>query len=329
MTGAEIHANAIATLLADVPLRAAPGWLTPALTVLLGLLAPLATIRYGALALVIVPAAALGYVGLVQLAFQAGLILPALDPLLALGLSGAGVFAVSVASLATERDAARQAIGLFAPPHVVGDVLNFMTHGEDLRGLKKSEETTCLFCDLRGFTQYCERPDEENVRRVLNQYLSEMSAVITSFGGTIVGYRGDGIVAYFGARDKQDHHADRAVRAAREMAGPRLDGLNRWIAEAGLGGGFDLGIGIYSGTILSGIIGSDSRLEYTAVGDAANVAARLEDETKNHAQQVLISGTTVAILQQEKPSLVYLGTIEIRNREAPVSIYGLNGAAVA
>jgi adenylate cyclase len=329
MSGAEIHASAIATLLDDTPLHRTPGWVTMALTVLLGLLAPLATICFGLIAVGIVVVVALAYVGLVQLAFQMGLIIPALDPLIALTLSSAGVFAVQFAWMAAERNAAREAIGLFAPPHVVGEVLNFLTRGEDLRRLTKSEETTCLFCDLRGFTNYCETPDEARVHRVLNQYLSEMSAAIYSEGGTIVGYRGDGIVAYFGAVEDMDHHADRAVRAAREMAGPRLRGLNRWMAAEDLGDGFDMGIGVYSGTILSGITGSDRRLEYTAVGDAANVASRLEDETKHHAQQVLISGTTVAILQKEKPSLVYLDTIQIRNRSVPVSIYGLNGSTVA
>ena len=327
MSGAEIHANAIATLLHDTPLRAPPGWLTPALVVLFGLLVPLATIRFGAIAVVIVAAVALAYVGLLQLAFQAGLILPALDPLIALGLSGAGVFAVQFASLSAERNAARQVLGLFLPSDVVGQVLGSWSDGGDLRSLTRSTETTCVFCDLRGFTDFSEMLTEADVERVLDRYLTEMSDAICVHQGTIVGYRGDGIVALF--ETPGEDHADNAVRAAREMAGPRLDALNRWIAEAGLGDGFDIGIGINSGTIRSGIIGSDRRLEYTAVGDAANVAARLEDETKNHEHQVLISGTTVAVLRREKPSLAYVGTVHIRGRQAPVSIYSLNGSPVA
>jgi len=329
MSGTEIHANAVATLLDDTPLRAAPAWLAFALAVALGMLAPLATIRFGTIAVVIVTAVALVYVGLVQLAFQVGLILPVVDPLMALALSGAGVFAAQFASVSAKGDAAREVLALFLPTSVLDEVLDSWSQGGDLRGLTKSAETTCVFCDLRGFSDFSEMLSEADVERVLDRYLTEMSDAICVHRGTIVGYRGDGIVALFGAPEAHDDHGDDAVRAAREMAGPRLEALNLWIAEAGLGDGFDMGIGINSGTLRSGIIGSAGRLEYTAVGDAANVAARLEEETKNHAQRVLISGTTVAMLQKEKPSLVYVGTIEIRGRKAPVSIYGLNGAPVA
>ncbi len=329
MSGAELHANAIATLLADAPLRAAPAWLTPALITLFGLLVPLATIRFGPIAVVIVATFAVVYVGVVQLAFQAGLILPAVEPLVTLGLSGVGVFAVLFAWVAAERDAARQALGLFVPGSAVGDVVRAWGNGGDLRSLTKTTETTCLFCDLRGFTRFSEILEDDDAQRVLNRYLTEMSESICSYNGTIVGYRGDGIVALFGAPEAHEDHADNAVRAAREMTGPRLEALNRWIAESNLGEGFAMGVGINSGTLRSGIIGSAGRLEYTAVGDAANVASRLEQETKNHAEQVLISGTTVAVLQKEKPSVAYVGTIEIRGRKAPVSIYGLNGAPVA
>ena len=329
MSGAEIHANAVATLLEDTPLRATPGWLSFALALALGLLAPLAPIRFGTIAVVIVTAVALVYVGLVQLAFQAGFILPVVDPLVALALSGAGVFAAQFASVAAKGDAAREVLALFLPATVLDEVLRSWTEGGDLRGLTKSTETTCLFCDLRGFSDFSEMLTEADVERVLDRYLTEMSDALCTHGGTIVGYRGDGIVALFGAPDAQDLHGDNAVRAAREMAGARLEALNRWIAQAGLGDGFDMGIGINSGTIRSGIIGSNNRLEYTAVGDVANVAARLEDETKNHAHQVLVSGTTVAVLRQEKPGLSYVGTVQIRGRTAPVSIYGLNGTPVA
>jgi adenylate cyclase len=329
MSGTEIHANAVASLLHGTTLRIAPVWLSFALALALGMLAPLATIRFGTIAIIIVAAAAFAYVGLVQLAFMAGIILPVVDPLLALVLSGAGVFAAQFASVSAKGDAARDVLNLFLPASVVDEVLDSWAQGGDLRSLTKSTETTCVFCDLRGFSDFSEMLTEGDVERVLDRYLTEMSDSICSYKGTIVGYRGDGIVALFGAPEAQDDHADNAVRAAREMAGPRLDRLNRWIAEAGLGGGFEMGIGINSGTIRSGIIGSNSRLEYTAVGDVANVAARLEDETKNHAHQVLVSGTTVAVLRQEKPGLSYVGTIEIRGRKAPVSIYELNGSPVA
>lgn len=329
MSGTEIHANAVASLLHDTHLRAPPGWLVIALTLAFGMLAPLASMRFGPIAVIIATAVALVYVGLVQVAFQQEFILPVVDPLLAVVLGTAGVFAAQFASVSARGVAARDVLALFLPASVLDEVLDSWTQGSDLRSLTKSTETTCVFCDLRGFSDFSEMLSEADVERVLARYLTEMSDAICAHRGTIVGYRGDGIVALFGAPEAEVEHGDNAVRAAREMAGPRLNDLNRWIADAGLGDGFNMGIGINSGTLRSGIIGSAGRLEYTAVGDAANVAARLEEETKNHAQQVLISGTTVAVLQKEKPSVAYVGTIEIRGRKAPVSIYGLNGSAVA
>jgi adenylate cyclase len=329
MSGAELHANAIATLLQDVPLRSTPGWLTPVLTLLLGLAIPLAILRFGAIAAVIALPVALLYLGLVQLGFESGLIMPMLEPLIALVLSVAGIFVALFASVSAKGEAARDVLNLFLPASVVDEVLDSWTEGGDLRSLTKSTETTCVFCDLRGFSDFSEMLSEDDVERVLDRYLTEMSDAICAHQGTIVGYRGDGIVALFGAPMAQDDHGDNAVRAAREMAGHRLEQLNRWIAEAGLGDGFDMGIGINSGTIRSGIIGSNRRLEYTAVGDVANVASRLEYETKKQGLQVLVSGATVSVLRNEKPSLAYVGTIEIRGRTAPVSIYGLNGSPVA
>ena len=96
-------------------------------------------------------------------------------------------------------------------------------NGGDLRSLTKTTETTCLFCDLRGFTRFSEILEDDDAQRVLNRYLTEMSESICAYNGTIVGYRGDGIVALFGAPEAHEDHADNAVRAAREMTGPRLE----------------------------------------------------------------------------------------------------------
>ena len=89
-------------------------------------------------------------------------------------------------------------------------MLDSWAEGADLRSLTLSRETTCLFCDLRGFTDYAEMLSEAKVERVLDRYLTEMSEAISKHRGTIVGYRGDGIVALF---TETDEHADRAVRA--------------------------------------------------------------------------------------------------------------------
>ena len=96
----------------------------------------------------------------------------------------------------------------------------------------------------------------------------------------------------FGAPLEQDDHADRAVAAAREMIGPRLDRFNAWLAEQGFEHSFEMGVGLNSGPVMAGNVGSEQRVEYTAIGDTTNTASRLEGMTKNSDAMLFISATT-------------------------------------
>src|SRR5438128_2764058 len=100
-----------------------------------------------------------------------------------------------------------------------------------------------------------------------------MSQAVLDHGGTLVSYLGDGMMAVFGAPLEQEDHADRALASAREMLEDRLPRVNEWIREQGLGDGFRMGIGLNSGEIMSGNIGSERRLEYTTIGDPVNTAS--------------------------------------------------------
>ena len=136
-----------------------------------------------------------------------------------------------------------------------------------------------MFSDLRGFTSFAETLEPATVIGALNRYLTAMSEAILDHGGTLVAYMGDGIMAVFGAPLAQDDHADRALAAARDML-ERLEGFNEWLRQEGLHEGFKMGIGLNSGQVMSGHVGSERRLEYTALGDTTNTAARLEGMTK-------------------------------------------------
>ena len=114
---------------------------------------------------------------------------------------------------------------------------------------------------------------------VLNRYLGEMSDAIMDQGGTLVSYLGDGIMAVFGAPLAQSDHADRALAAAREMLGVRLPRFNAWLGERGSASRCGMGVGLNSGDVMSGHVGSERRVEYAAVGDTTNLAARLEGMT--------------------------------------------------
>jgi adenylate cyclase len=161
------------------------------------------------------------------------------------------------------------------------------------------------------------------VIELLNRYLTEMSDAILDHGGTVVSYMGDGIMAVFGAPLEQPDHADRALAAAREMLGPRLERFNAWAREAGAPDGFRMGVGVCSGPVMSGNVGSQRRLEYAAVGDTTNAAARLEAMTKDTDHALLVAETTRERLRSTPDDLVEVGELEVRGRQARLRAWTL------
>jgi adenylate cyclase len=322
MPGAEVQASAIETVIRGLPLRSSPPWLDVALIVLLGVAAPLASMRFGPIAtisLAVGLAAALS-VG-VQVAFDRGLVMSFVYPLGALILSAAGALSVQLVTVAFERERVRDLFSRFVPENVVGEVLAAADDGLRLGGVQR--EATVMFTDLRGFTSFAETLTPDRVIDLLNHYLSEMSDAILDHGGTLVAYMGDGIMAVFGAPIAQDDHADRALSTAREMLGVRLPRFNAWIREQQLGDGFRMGIGLNSGSVMSGNVGSERRVEYTAVGDTTNSAARIEALTKGTPHQLMLSGTTKDALRATPEDLVYVEEVELRGRRATTSIWSL------
>jgi adenylate cyclase len=186
-----------------------------------------------------------------------------------------------------------------------------------------------MFCDLRGFTKLAERLHAEQVIEVLNRYLSEMSEAILDHGGTLVCYMGDGIMAVFGSPLEREDHADMALAAAREMVAERLGRFNDWLRGEGLGDGFRMGVGLNSGPVMSGHVGSERRLEYAAIGDTTNVASRLEAMTKGTPHQLLLADSTRRALRRPAPDLIELGPLDIAGREAPIEVWTLAGGDAA
>jgi adenylate cyclase len=150
-----------------------------------------------------------------------------------------------------------------------------------------------------------------------------MSDAIMDHGGTLVAYMGDGIMAVFGAPLEQPDHADRAVAAATEMLGPKLERFNAWLREQGMGNGFRMGVGLNTGPVMSGQVGSTRRVEYTAIGDVTNTAARLEGMTKGTPFQLFVSESTRAELAAQGDGLVFAGEFEVRGREEKLRVWGL------
>jgi adenylate cyclase len=322
MPGAEVQASAIATVLRGLPLRSSTAWLDLALIVLLGCATPLATLRFGSIATVglAVGLAAAFTVG-VQIAFDNGRVLSFVYPLAALILSAAGALSVQLVTVAFERERVRDLFSRFVPENVVDEVL--ASAGGELRLGGVQREGTVMFTDLRGFTSFAETLTPDRVIEVLNRYLSEMSDAILDHGGTLVAYMGDGIMAVFGAPIVQSDHADRALSTAREMLAVRLPRFNGWLREQELGSGFRMGIGLNSGRVMSGNVGSERRVEYTAVGDTTNVAARIEQLTKGTPHQLMLSGATKESLTAQPDDLAFVDEIELRGRRTEIAIWAL------
>jgi adenylate cyclase len=212
----------------------------------------------------------------------------------------------------------------FVPEEVVDEVLK-SADGLRLGGVQRAG--TVMFTDLRGFTSFAESLQPPQVIDVLNHYLSEMSDAILNHGGTLVAYMGDGIFAVFGAPLEMDDHADRALATAREMLEVRLPRFNQWIQDQGLGDGFRMGIGLNSGNVMSGHVGSERRVEYAAVGDTTNTASRLESMTKGTPHQLFLSDSVREALTQEYDDLVYVDEVDIRGRVARMKIWSVKEPA--
>ena len=280
MSGPEVQAHAVSSLLRGLPLRSTPGAIDVVLICLLGLV-PLASVRMGPRrAVLLTGVVALAYVAVVVIAFLVlGWILPAVHPLLALGIAAVSSLGVHLAVGAVERQRLRDTFARFVPEAVVGEVLSCAD--EDLRLGGVQRHATVMFSDLRGFTTFAESRSPAEVIGILNRYLTEMSDAILDHGGTLVAYMGDGIMAVFGAPLQTEDHADRALAAARETIGERLERFNAWLVAEHQAQGLRMGVGLNSGMVMSGNVGSLRRLEYAAIGDTTNTAARLEAATKD------------------------------------------------
>jgi adenylate cyclase len=324
MSGPELQANAIQTAIDGFPLRSLPTFWNIVLIVALGIVVPLVSLRAGPLVAVAVGIVAYALFSLgTQLAFeQGGKVTSYVYPTAALAMATVGSVGAHYTLAAFERERVRDVFSRFVPEQVVDQVLQ--QTDADLRLQGKELVTTVMFSDLRGFTSSAEAMPAENVITVLNYYLHEMSEAILAHGGTLVCYMGDGIYAIFGAPLEQDDHADRALAASREMLLERLPKFNAWMRQQGYGEGYLMGIGLNSGPVMTGNVGHERRMDYTAVGDIVNTASRIEGMTKGTPYSVLIAESAIEMMSERPTDLVYYDELEVRGRMAKLKLWALD-----
>lgn len=320
MSGAEANANAIATALDGFPLQSSPVLVDLFLITLMGIVAPLASYRLSPLrALALALGAGALYLVAAQIAFNSNLIVPVLYPMTALGLSLVGSLLVYYLLETMERRRVRDTFARFVPEQVVGEVL--ARTDDDLRLAGRRMVVTVLFSDIRGFTTFSETRDPEEVLEILNRYHEEMTDAVMAHEGTLITFMGDGIMAVFGAPIEQPDHADRALAAAIEMLSVRLPRVNEWMRERGVGEQFKIGIGLNSGPVMAGNLGSRRRLEYTTIGDTTNTAARLEGMTKGTEHDLFITDSTRELLTREEIEFAFVDSMPVRGRAQAINVW--------
>jgi adenylate cyclase len=218
-----------------------------------------------------------------------------------------------------EKRRVRGLFELFISPEMVGQLID---QGVDaMRGQRA--ELTILFSDIRGFTTMSEKMTPEELVNLLNEYLGVMTDVIHRNGGTVDKYEGDLVMAFFGAPVAHADHAQRAVQTAIEMR-QELDRLRaRWAAE-GKPSSLEMGIGLNSGEVFVGLIGSGRRVNYTVMGDAVNLASRLQDLTKDLHWPLLISEFTYGKIKDDFDAEFSESRL-VKGKTVPVRIYKVLG----
>lgn len=214
-----------------------------------------------------------------------------------------------------EREAIRETFGRYVSPEVRDEIL-----AGRVSGAGTQREVTILFADLRDFTPWVEASPAAEVVADLNAYFTEMDAAIRAHRGLVLQFIGDEIEAVFGAPIEDPRHADAAVAAAREMR-QRLEAWNRVRRTAGKAE-LRHGIGIHTGTVIAGNIGSTERMSYALVGDAVNVASRIQALNKTFGTHMLVSGATRDRLSSTA-GLEPLPAVQVKGRSAEVAVFAL------
>jgi adenylate cyclase len=316
MPGIQLHATVAESQLSDLFMRRAPSWSAVVLVVtgavLVGLMSaalPFSWAAGGAIGL------AAAWAGAALYLFAGGLWVAMAQPLLAMALSLFG----GTAYRYFVEDAEKRKVSRLFGRYVSRDVYEQLMSNPGLAELGgKRREMTVLFSDIRGFTSITEKGQPEELVGQLNDYFTRMVDIVFAHGGTLDKFVGDMVMALFGAPVDDPDHANHAVAAAVDMVAA-LGQLNaKWVSEGRVP--LDIGIGINSGEMIAGNIGSSAIMSYTVIGDNVNLGSRLESLNKEYRTRIIISDATRLRLTTQY-DIRSLGGVTVKGKTRPSEIY--------
>jgi adenylate cyclase len=329
--GVAVHANAIQTILDQRFLRA--GFLSQALEVVAALvLAVLFAFLFARVKVSFaLPVLLLSAVGVHFASY--GLFLQGYDvfeavPLLEMATMFLFVTVFRYATEERDKQRLRKTFQLYLNPEVMEEML---AQPEKLQLGGDEKDLTVLFSDIRGFTSISEKLSPSALVKLLNEYLTPMTDVVFAKRGTLDKYIGDAVMAFFGAPIDNQRHALSACEAALGMMAALTRLRAKWRSEDPGMPPVDHGIGIHSGRMVVGNMGSTQRFNYTVMGDNVNLASRLEGLNKDYGTHVIISEVTLLAARNaagangETLAVRELDSVQVKGKEAPVRIYELRG----
>lgn len=212
----------------------------------------------------------------------------------------------------------RGAFSKYVAPSIVNSILkdpSKLSVGGDRKDL------TILFSDIRGFTTFSEKMDARQLTHFLNDYLGRMTDIVFERGGTLDKYIGDAVMAFWGAPLENENHEKGALEAAIQMQKTLSENRERYKRDYGID--VEIGIGLNTGAVSVGNMGSDRIFEYTVIGDHVNLSSRLESLTKHYGVQILTSGFTMAGMQQKKHALPHhrvLDRVKVKGKTQAIDL---------
>jgi adenylate cyclase len=259
------------------------------------------------------------YIGSVQLFGRQYVLFDITFPILTILLCYGHGYTVKFLSELKQKLQIKKQFGTYLSPALVEKL---QKNPELLRLGGESRELSIMFTDVRGFTTISEHygEDVQGLTKIMNRYMTAMTAKIIENNGTLDKYIGDAQMAFWNAPVDEPNHAKQAVKTALQMMGS-LDAFNEEIAKEGVPA-FGMGLGINTGTVVVGNMGSDQRFDYTCLGDSVNLASRLEGQSKPYGVKIVLGERTANLVADEYP-VVELDCIAVKGKKLGVKIFTL------